>query len=83
MATVEQVADIDLGDRLAPPFHPLPPAWEARVFYFILLGRSSHGRENGFRDNGGDPVAAEVGPAYGSRSRMCDDHGYRRPRPPA
>ncbi|MBT9541335.1 alpha-amylase family glycosyl hydrolase [Thiobacillus sp.] len=64
-----RLADIDWTALLAKPFTPSPATWEDEVFYFLMLDRFSDGHERGYRDNGGNPVAAGATPPF----RFSDD----------
>jgi glycosidase len=45
-------------------YTPSPAAWEDQVLYFLMLDRFSDGRETGYRDNAGDPVATGTTPPF-------------------
>src|SRR3954454_17788312 len=54
---IERLSDIDWATVTAGPFHPSPASWADQVLYFLLVDRFSDGRENGYRDVDGVPVA--------------------------
>jgi glycosidase len=54
---------IDLSAVAANATMPSPSAWEDEVFYFLLVDRFSDGKDNGYRDLGGNLVAGTT-PMY-------------------
>jgi len=54
------LAELDWKTLISRRFHPSPAAWEDQVLYFLMLDRFSDGREDGYRDAAGDPVAGET-----------------------
>jgi glycosidase len=54
---------LDLSAVAANATMPSPSAWEDEVFYFLLVDRFSDGKENGYRDLGGNLVAGTT-PMY-------------------
>lgn len=45
-------------------YTPSPAAWEDQVLYFLMLDRFSDGRETGYRDTAGNPVATGSTPVF-------------------
>jgi hypothetical protein len=63
--TEERLAQIDLESLTSSrQYFPSPLAWEDQVFYFLMLDRFSDGKENSFRDNGGNLVREGATPLY-------------------
>jgi glycosidase len=54
---------LDLSMVTANATSPSPSAWEDEVFYFLMVDRFSDGKEHGFRDLVGNPVAGTT-PMY-------------------
>ncbi len=59
-----RLQDIDWAALRRPHYTPSPAAWEDQVLYFLMLDRYSDGREQGYRDNAGNPVAAGETPPF-------------------
>ncbi len=57
-----RVADLDFAVVTADPKTPSPSAWEDEVLYFLLVDRFSDGREDGYLDDAGQPVAGVTPP---------------------
>ncbi|MFA5083082.1 MAG: hypothetical protein WC474_11090, partial [Hydrogenophilaceae bacterium] len=61
--------EIDWAALRRPAYTPSPAAWEDQVLYFLMLDRFSDGREQGYRDNDGNPVPTGTTPPF----RFSDD----------
>src|SRR5881394_299284 len=61
-AMIERLSDVDWTALTTGPFHPSPSSWADQVLYFLLVDRFSDGRENGYRDVNGRPVAGTTPP---------------------
>ncbi|MDD5363727.1 MAG: alpha-amylase family glycosyl hydrolase [Gallionellaceae bacterium] len=61
--------EVDWTALRRPAYTPSPAAWEDQVLYFLMLDRFSDGREQGYRDNDGNPVATGATPLF----RFPDD----------
>ena len=64
-----RLQDIDWEALRRPGYTPSPAAWEDQVLYFLMLDRFSDGREQGFRDNSGNPDTSGSTPPF----RFPDD----------
>ena len=56
--------EIDWATYTQRKYTESPAAWEDQVLYFLMLDRFSDGREQGYRNNAGNPVAAGSTPAF-------------------
>jgi len=59
---IERLSDVDWTSLTTGPFHPSPSSWADQVLYFLVVDRFSDGRENGYRDVNGQPVAGTTPP---------------------
>ena len=51
------IKEIDWAALRRSEYTPSPAAWEDQALYFLMLDRFSDGKEKGYRDNAGNPVA--------------------------
>ncbi len=58
------LSEIDFAALTARRFTPSPAAWEDQALYFLMLDRFSDGREQGYLDNDGSPVASGTTPMF-------------------
>jgi len=56
--------DIDWAALRNKKFTSSPSAWEDEVLYFLMLDRFSDDKEQGYRDNSGQPVATGSTPPF-------------------
>ncbi len=56
------LAEIDWPELLDREFTPSPGSWSEQVMYFLLVDRFSDGREDGYLDIDGNPVAGTTPP---------------------
>jgi glycosidase len=64
---LQRISDLDLKQVIRDhggPYFPSPPRWEDEVLYFMLVDRFSDGKEQGFRDLKGNPVASGSTPMF-------------------
>lgn len=60
--------DVDWAELAQRTHLASPAAWEDQVFYFMMVDRFSDGREDGYLDLAGDPVAGDT-PAMAAADR--------------
>ncbi len=56
------LAEIDWTALRRAEYTPSPTAWEDQVLYFLMLDRYSDGKEQGYRDNAGNPAGGSTPP---------------------
>ncbi len=60
----KSLSELDFPKLARRTFTPSPVAWEDQVLYFLMLDRFSDGREQGYRDNDGQPVSSGITPLF-------------------
>jgi glycosidase len=77
---VRRISDLNFSNVLGRSTTPSPSAWEDQVLYFLLVDRFSDGREDGYLDLTGAPIAGTTPPYLPSGQRQGDQHRRRRGR---